>query len=362
MIPDFLAPDPKPTKVVKPGEFQFAVAALAHDHIYGMCEALIEAGATLTHLFDTDETKIAKFLKRFPDVQVVEHLETLLENDALQLIAAAAIPNERAALGIRVMQASKDYFTDKTPFTTLEQLRELKKVTAQTSRKYMVYYSERLHVESAMYAGQLIERGVIGRVVQVMGLGPHRIRAHKRPDWFFVKEQYGGILCDIGSHQMEQFLTYSGAKDAQVLNARVDNFNHHQYPELEDFGEASFQGDNGASSYFRVDWFTPDGLSNWGDGRMFILGTEGYIELRKYMDVGRDTTPDNVYLVNGEREYHLQVAGKVGYAFFHQLIHDCLHRTETAMTQEHIFKATELAIKAQLMADARAPLRNNTTS
>lgn len=201
-----------------------------------------------------------------------------------------------------------------------------------------------------MFATDLVQAGVIGRVVQVVGLGPHRLNKPTRPAWFFERAKYGGILCDIGSHQCEQFLTYAGATDATVTHAAVGNFANPDTPELEDFGEASFLGNNGATNQIRVDWFTPNGLSTWGDGRTFILGTKGYIEMRKYVDVGREKAGNQIYIVDGKGEYHLNVSGKVGYRFFGELILDCLHRTEKAMTQAHAFKAAELCLKAQAAA------------
>jgi predicted dehydrogenase len=205
-------------------------------------------------------------------------------------------------------------------------------------------------VEAAVYAGQLVEHGAVGRVVQVTGFGPHRLNAPSRPEWFFQREHYGGILCDIGSHQIEQFLFYAGCKNAEVLHSKIANYNSPNYSELEDFGDATLLGDNAATNYFRVDWLTPDGLGTWGDGRTIILGTEGYIELRKYIDIAREKSSNHVYLVNKEGEYHFNVNGKVGYPFFGELILDCLHRTEKAMTQEHAFMAAELCLKAQKMA------------
>jgi predicted dehydrogenase len=344
------APEGKPDPVVAPGEFVFAAVHLDHGHIYGQCNGLIEAGAALKWVYDPDPAKVDAFREKFGQVKVADCLDTVLEDPEVHLVAAAAIPCDRGPLGCRVMKAGKDYFTDKTPFTRLEQLDQARKVVADTARKYMVYYSERLHVESGMFAGDLVRDGVIGRVVQVLGLGPHRLGKPSRPDWFFRHDQYGGILCDIGSHQIEQFLFYSGAADARVTNAAVGNFNNPDKPELEDFGEASLVADNGASDYFRVDWFTPDGLGTWGDGRTIILGTKGYIEMRKYINVATAPTGDHLFLVTHEGEQHLELAGKVGYKFFGQLILDCLNRTENAMTQTHAFKAAELCIKAQMAA------------
>ncbi len=347
------APQGKPKPVCQKGEFPFAATALDHGHIFGQCNGLIEAGGELRYVYDPDPAKVAKFCQTYPGVKAVDRIETILEDPSIKLVAAAAIPYLRGPLGIRVMESGKDYFTDKTPFTSLQQLSDAKKSVEKTGQKYMVYYSERLHVEVAMFAGELIQQGVIGKVIQVLGLGPHRLSASSRPEWFFKKAQYGGILADIGSHQIEQFLYYAGAKDATVTHAAASNYNHPDYPELEDFGEASLLADNGARNYYRVDWFTPDGLSTWGDGRTLIMGTKGYIEMRKYVDVAKSRDGNNLYLVTDKEEKYLNVTGQVGFPFFGQLILDCLNRTEKAMTQAHAFKAAELCLKCQDYSDQK---------
>lgn len=345
------APQGKAEPVVKPGEFVFAAAALDHGHIYGMCNGLREAGATLKWVYDADPQKVEQFIKTYPEVKPARCLEEILEDPEVKLVAAAAVPNLRCELGLRVMDAGKDYFTDKTPLTSLAQLEAARLKTRETGQKYMVYYSERLHVESAVYAGQLVKAGAIGKVISMLGLGPHRLNAPSRPDWFFKKEQYGGILCDIGSHQIEQILYFTGSEDATLQSARIANYGHPQYPELDDFGDATLVTESGASAYFRVDWFTPDGLSTWGDGRTIIQGTDGYIELRKYVNVAADKAGDHIFLVDHQGEHYISAAGKTGFPFFGQLILDCLNRTENAMTQDHAFKAAELCVKAQCLAE-----------
>ena len=344
------APKGKSAPVCGPDDFPFAAAGLDHGHIYGQCNGLVEAGGTLRYVYDPDPKKVAAFVEKYPQAKPVDSLETILDDPAIRLVAAAAIPCDRGPLGVRVMEAGKDYFTDKTPFTSLDQLEKARETVARTDRKYMVYYSERLHVECAMYAGDLIADGAIGRVVQVIGLGPHRLNAPSRPAWFFERAKYGGILCDIGSHQIEQFLFYTGAQDATVTEAKIANYDHPAYPELDDYGHANLLADNGATGFFRVDWFTPDGLRTWGDGRTLILGTAGYIELRKYIDITRDSGGDQLFLVNAQGEKHFSLAGQVGFPFFGKLILDCLNRTENAMTQRHAFKAAELCLKAQALA------------
>ena len=346
------APQGKAAPVVKPGEFKIAVIGLNHGHIYGMCNGMTGAGADLKWVYDPDPEKVKAFQKAFPQARAASGEEEILNDPETRLVCGAAITCERCALGLRVMAAGKDYFTDKAPLTTLDQLEQARDMVKKTGRKYMVYYSERLHVEAAVYAGQLIQEGAIGRVIQVLGMGPHRLGdPASRPDWFYDREKSGGILCDIGSHQIEQFLYYAGVKDAQVVRSQVANYRHKDHPGFDDFGDCMLVGDNGATMYFRVDWFTPDGLSNWGDGRTFILGTDGYMELRKYVNVGMgDGTSNHVFLVNHKGEYHFDVTGKVGYPYFGQLILDCINRTENAMTQEHAFKAAQLCVQAQMQA------------
>lgn len=347
------APKGKPRPVCKQGEFRFAAIGLDHGHIYGMCNGLLEAGGELVSVFDPDPVKVAKFRQAYPQAMAASSKETILEDATLNMVASAAIPSDRCELGLQVLEHGKDYFADKPPLTTFDQLGAAREAAHSSGRKYAVYYSERLHVEGAVYAGNLIQEGAIGKVLQVVNLAPHRLNPVSRPKWFFQKDRFGGILVDIGSHQIEQFLFYAGAKDARILHSRVANLHNPEFPEFEDFGEASLLADNGGSMYFRVDWFTPEGLGVWGDGRTFILGSDGYIEIRKYIDIGHDQQGDQVYLVDHNGIQHTSVSGEVGYPFFGELILDSLNRTENAMSQEHAFKAIELALEAQKHAEAK---------
>ncbi len=341
------APRGKSRPVVKPGDFRFAAAGLDHGHIIAMSQGLVDAGAQLVWVYDPDAAKVERFRATFSQAQPAPSLEAILDDTSIRLVASAAVPSDRGPIGLKVLGAGKHYLSDKAPFTTREQLQQARAKVEATGLHWAVCYSERVQNEAAVHAGELIHDGAIGRVLQVLGLGPHRLSAPDRPDWFFRKRHYGGILIDIGSHQIEQFLYYTGASSAEVLHSKVANYHHPQYPELEDFGDATLLADNGATNYFRVDWFTPDGLGIWGDGRTVILGTAGYIELRKYIDVARDETGDHVYMVDGSGEHHIPVHGKIGFPYFGRLILDCLEGTDAAMPQAHTFRAAELCLEAQ---------------
>ena len=327
---------------------RFSVIGLNHGHIYGMTEALKGGGGELVSVFAREEDLLNGFARRFSGVKIARSEEEILEDPSIRLVASASIPVERAPLGIRVMEAGKDFMADKPGIVTLEQFDQVKKVQQKTGRIYSITYSERLLNPASVYAGELVREGAIGKVVQTIGLGPHRMRPDTRPDWFFDPGKAGGILCDIGSHQCDQFLYYTGSEAAEVAFAQTGNFNTAGYPAYQDFGDMSVRSDH-ATGYIRIDWFTPDGLATWGDGRTFILGTDGYIEMRKYIDIAGRQGGNHLFLVNQKETLYVDCS-QVPMPYGEQLVNDVAGRTETAMTQDHCFLATELALRAQEIA------------
>jgi predicted dehydrogenase len=319
-----------------------------HGHIYGQTEAVIRGGGELVSFYAKEPDLAEAYAKRFPQARLVKDEREILEDTKVQLVVSAAIANERAPLGVRVMRHGKDYMSDKPGITTVEQLAEVRKVQAETGRIYSICYSERLENRATVKAGELVKAGAIGKVVQTVGLGPHRTNLKTRPGWFFVKEQYGGILCDIASHQFDQFLYFTGSTRAEVLASQVANVKHPQYPGLEDFGDATVRGDGGAG-YIRVDWFTPDGLKTWGDGRLTILGTEGFIEVRKNIDIGGREGGSHLFLVDQKETRYVDCSGQE-LPYGRLLVDDVLNRSQTAMPQAHCFLAMELAIRAEAQA------------
>lgn len=338
---------PKPQPVVQPGEFRFSAMHMDHNHLIGMVWGLLEAGGTLKSFYDPDSAHQEAFLRSFPQAHIAQSEEEILRDPEVQMVAAAAVTCERAALGIRVMRAGKDYFTAKAPLTTLQQLEDVRACIRETGRRYQCFYSERVASESAIFADWLIRSGAIGQVIHMEGMAPHRLNPQSRPDWFFSKEKSGGLLCDIGSHQMEQYLHFSGETDAEVVYSRTGNYANPDHPDFEDFGDCMITGQNGTTFYCRLDWFTPDGVRAFGDCRVFIVGTRGSIEIRKTLDPALcEKTSNVVILLDGQGEHRYHVEGKIGTPYFGQLILDTIHRTETAMTQAHCLKAAELCVKA----------------
>src|SRR5271157_3426559 len=291
--------DVKPKHSIK-----FAVIGLDHAHIMGITAAVIRGGGELAAFYSTLPREIVHFQKIYPQARLAKSEDEILNDPSIQLVASASIPNLRAPLGIRAMKHGKDFLSDKPAITTLEQLSEVRKVSAETGKMFAIMYSERLEVPAAVQAGYLVKAGAIGKVVQTINIAPHQVNAPSRPAWFWDPVQYGGILCDIGSHQADQFVYYTGSTTAAVTASQIANVNHPEHSEFQDFGDMMLQG-NGGAGYVRVDWFTPDGLGTWGDGRLFILGTEGYIELRKYIDIAVGKQGNNLFIVDQKQSRYI---------------------------------------------------------
>lgn len=325
-----------------------AAIGLNHNHIYGQVNALLNAGAELVSFYAPEPELVAQFQAAYPQATLARSAQEILDDPSIHMVVSAAIPADRAPLGIQVMQHGKDYMSDKPGFTSLDQLSEARRVQAETGRIYSVCYSERFENRATVKAGDLVQAGAIGRVVQTIGFGPHRINAPSRPEWFFQRARYGGILTDIAAHQMDQFLFFTNSTEAEVVASQVANYKFPEFPELEDFGDALLRG-NGGTGYVRVDWFTPDGLPTWGDTRLTVLGTEGYIEVRKNVDIAGRPGASHLFLVDRAGVHYVECEA-VELPYGRLLIDDVLNRTETAMSQQHAFLASELALQAEARA------------
>jgi predicted dehydrogenase len=340
--------DSKPVEKPK-HSIRFAVIGMDHAHIFSMTAAVKRGGGELVAMYATDPKQLENFRKQFGDVKLASGEDEIIDDKSIPLILSASIPDLRAPLAVRAMKAGKDVLVDKPGITTLEQLAAVRKTVKETKRKFAVMYSERLEVRAAVHAGDLIRQGAIGKVIQTINLGPHRMNIPSRPQWFFDKARYGGILCDIGSHQADQFLYYTNSTSAKVVAAQVGNLLYPQYPKFEDFGDMMVTG-NGGTGYIRVDWYTPDGLATWGDGRLFVLGTEGYIELRKYINVATEMKGGNhLYIVDKKQARYIDCKD-VDLPFGPQFVDDIVNRTENAQNQEQALLAAELVLKAQKVA------------
>jgi predicted dehydrogenase len=333
---------------------RFAAVGLDHSHAFGQIQGLLGQGCELVGLSSDDPgAAVAQATReRWPDAAWTDDATSLLRDSSIDVIVTAAVPDRRAAIALEALRNGKDVVADKPGCVTLDQLDEIQEAVAESGRFWSVTFSERFEVRCAIKAGQLVQEGRIGRVVQTLGLGPHREgdRAHLaggqgRPEWFYDRDRTGGIITDIASHQIDQFLWFTGAHEAEVVSSTVANYTHPDSPKMQDFGEVTLRSSD-AHGYVRVDWYTPQGLPTWGDGRLVILGTEGYLELRKYVDIAGRPGRDHLFVVDGANTEYVDCSDVV-LSYYPDLVQDVRNRTETACPQRHTFQVMRLAINAQ---------------
>jgi predicted dehydrogenase len=331
----------------RPARIRFAAIGLNHGHINNQVQTALRGGGQLVSFYAKEADLAAAFAKRYPDAKLARSEQDILDDPSIQLVISAAIPNERAPLGVRVMEHGKDFMVDKPAATTAEQLADVRRVQAKTTRIFAVLIG-RHESKSINRAGELIRAGAIGQVIQTAALAPHKMTPETRPPWFFKREQYGGILCDLASHNIDAFLFLTSSTRADIVASQVGNLKHPQYPELEDFGDVMLSGDGGPG-YIRVDWFTPAGLTTFGDGRLTIIGSEGYIELRETVDIAGRPGADHLFLVDQKGTKYVDCSDQP-LPYGERLVDDILNRTTTADSQARTFLAMELGLEAQKRA------------
>jgi predicted dehydrogenase len=329
-----------------------AVLGIDHGHIFDMLDEMIKEGCTCNYFWtEGSPLTLKEFNKKYPNIKRVENKSDILNDNSIDMVLISSVPKDRADLSIEVLNSGKDVMVDKPGCTTLNQLEDLKRTVKETGKIWSVNFSERFHVAAVAKAEELVVEGKIGKVKQTIGTGPHRQGNYERPDWFYDRQSYGGIITDIGSHQIHQFLVFTNSNEAKINHALVENTTKLDKPGFQDFGEVNLTGNQG-HGYIRLDWFTPDALPTWGDGRLLILGDKGYIEIRKYTDLAKSETGNHLYYANNEEVKHIDCRD-LKLPYFRNLINDVLNRSETACSQELTYFTMELAIKAQELAEKK---------
>ena len=328
------------------------VIGIDHGHIFDMLDEMLKEGCNCNHFWTEGlPLTLSEFNKKYPNIKRVDNKNNILKDNKIDMILISSIPKDRANLSIEALKAGKDVMVDKPGCITLDQLNNLKKIVKETGKIWSVNFSERFHVAAVAKAEELVARGKIGKVKQTIGTGPHRQGNYERPDWFYDRESYGGIITDIGSHQIHQFLIFTNSDKAKITHALAENTTKKEFPSFQDFGEVNLTGNKG-HGYIRLDWFTPDALPVWGDGRLFILGDKGFIEIRKYTDLAKSNSGNHLYYANNDEVKYIDCSN-VKLPYFRNLINDVLNKTETACSQEITYLSMELAIKAQELAEKK---------
>ena len=333
---------------------RFAAIGLDHRHVYDLTAGLLAAGAVCAgHDPDTSDPRVlAGFRKRFPDVPAMPR-ERLLDDRSIDFIVLCAVPRDRSVLAIEAMRRGKDVMVDKPGVTTQEQLVAVEDVARETGRIWSVCLG-RLTSPSMQAALAVARSGELGRLVSLTSLAPHRLNRALRPAWFFERDAYGGIINDIGVHSIDQFVAFAGTSDVAIASSVIGCFGTPP-PGFEDFAEITLRGPT-MTGTMRLDWFTPDGLEDWGDGRLFLVGTEGTLELRKNLDLAGRAGGEHMFVANRQRTRY-QDCGLVAVNYYRDFLDDVRERTGRIMDGGRVFSVCRLALRCQATAERFIPAR-----
>lgn len=352
-VPDGLAPPPADARPGAP--VRVGVVGLDHDHGLMLAGRLRLAGARIVaYAADGSRSRAALTAMALPGRVQARTAEAISEADDIDLVVTAAIPSARADIAVRALRAGKHVLTDKPGVTTADDLAAIDDAVTASGRRWWVLFGERFENRAVRQACARARLGDIGRVVSVLGLGPHRMGAAGRPAWFWDPAATGGILVDIGSHQVDQFLAATGADpDAvEVVTAAVGNVASPAHPHMQDIGMMVLRAGSAIGTH-RVDFLSPAGLHTWGDGRLMLVGLEGTLEVRTNVDVAGRRGREHLIVTDRRGVRRIDVsATPVDWAA--RLLADVRDGSDTLLDHRHTLAVSRITLRAQAAAGAWA--------
>jgi predicted dehydrogenase len=347
---------------------RIALVGADHNHLYEIIDRLVKAGAeAVAH---TADGAFVEHYAGWKPGSRERSFDDILADDSIDLVVTAAVPNRRASIAIAAIEAGKHVISDKPGLTTMDQLDEVRAVVAgRPGRPWTVLFTERSENRAINEAIRLARSGAVGTVVHVIGAGPHTMWAKRRPAWFWDPDATGGILVDIGSHQVDQLMSITGATAAEVsvVAAMVGNVASPGHPSMQDIGSMTLschvsqaclsgsgperQAQDAVVGDHRLDYLTARGLGTWGDCRLTIVGTAGTIEARANVDVAGLEGAEHLIVVDGEGTRRVDVSDVV-VDWADQALADLADHGERLMTQQHAIDVTDVCLRAQAAATA----------
>jgi len=328
---------------------RIALVGADHNHLYEIIDRLVKAGASA--VAHTAEGQFVEHYSGWQASSAEASIDDILADDTIDLIVTAAIPNRRASIALAAIEAGKHVISDKPGLTTTDQLDAVRAAIAgRPGRPWTVLFTERFENRAINEAVRLAKSGAVGTVVHVVGAGPHTMWAKRRPDWFWDPDATGGILVDVGSHQVDQFMSITGAvaADVSIVSSMVGNVASADHPAMQDIGSMTLAAGAVVGDH-RLDYLTARGLGTWGDCRLMIVGTEGTIEARANVDVAGADGAEHLIVVDADGTRRVDISGVVVDWAEHALA-DLADGGERLMTQQHAIDVTDVCLRAQAAA------------
>ncbi|MFD2671393.1 Gfo/Idh/MocA family protein [Marinicrinis sediminis] len=255
----------------------FAIIGCQHAHISIFIEEMLALGHVCKGIYERENHRLAEQIARKYDLPIVASLEEL-EQESIDLIGCAAINNEKIDIMEWCEQFGKPIMIDKPAVTNRDGLKRLSALISRNQLEIGMLLTERYRPSVSTLKRRIAE-GRYGTIVHISMRKPHMLRPEDRPDWHFSKEQSGGIINDLFVHDID-LLRWLLADEICEMQAFRSKRILPEYPDFYDAAGLQIKMQGGGTAQLYADWHTPESCWTYGDGRIFVTGTEGTAELR----------------------------------------------------------------------------------
>ncbi|RXZ84685.1 gfo/Idh/MocA family oxidoreductase [Paenibacillaceae bacterium] len=256
---------------------KFSIVGCEHAHIEIFIAEMIALGYECAGLYEPNNVRLAKRLADQFALPIVTEQQRLFAED-VAIIGSSAINNEKIGLIETCERYGKPVMIDKPAVTNRGDFERLQAVIERGKIEVGMLLTERFN-PAVHTLKNLIEAGELGRIVSIGMRKPHLLNAASRPEWFFSKEQCGGIIIDLLVHDFDLLRWFTGSEVHESDGMKVKS-SLPDRPGFYDAASLQVVMGNGVIAQLYADWYTPATSWTWGDGRIFVTGTEGFAELR----------------------------------------------------------------------------------
>ncbi|MGP4079098.1 Gfo/Idh/MocA family protein [Pseudalkalibacillus sp. R45] len=278
-------------------EFTFAIIGCRHFHIQDFIQEMLELGHHCAGIYEDTNIHLSTSISEKFQIPIFDRLEDLLARD-LDIIGCASKNSAKIDIiefcennGIHVM-------VDKPIITSEEGYERLNTIIDNGKIQVGVMLTERFQ-PIFMTLKDMIQSDQFGDITHISMRKPHRLAKESREEWFFNKDESGGIIIDLSIHDFD-LLRWLTKKEITTIQGYMTKNMLDEYPDFFDTASMQVLLDDNLPVQLYVDWHTPSASWTWGDGRVFITGTKGCAELRLQGDPY--ITKDSLFLFTAHKQ------------------------------------------------------------
>ena len=277
----------------------FGVIGCRHGHIYSFIEEMIDLGHTFVGICER-EGDLKDTLSSDFNVPIFSNVDELFSLNP-EIIGTASKNNEKIDVIELCEEQGIHIIADKPIVINRDGLKRLEGVFNRGKIQVSVMFTERFNPMMRKLK-EIIDNGEIGEVVNINFRAPHQLRKESREEWFFDKEENGGLLIDLLIHQFDALNLLIGSP-VNGVSGYMKKSDNYEYPSFFDTVSVVLRTENGVIATMETDWFIPDSNWTWGDVRVFCTGTKGKVEIRTNGDPLIEKAPLG-FMVTKDNDWH----------------------------------------------------------